>query len=115
MSADVTPEQRDVWPCDNYLAPLTCWTTPKGKTLPCEGCRAAFPNGPEVQALYAAALPAPEDGCACTYHPGNYPIEPPDVEYEPACPVHSEHLYDPRAGMWVRRSDALNPTERPSP
>lgn len=42
------------WPCDDYEAPLTCWTTPKPKTLICEGCRTAFPNGPDVQTSIVA-------------------------------------------------------------
>lgn len=50
-------------------------------------------------------LPDPEGGCVCTMHDSNYPIEPPDGEYEPACPVHSTHLYDPRSGTWVTHSD----------
>lgn len=44
------------WPCDDYLPPLTCWTTPKPKTLICEGCRDAFPQGAEVQATFRAQV-----------------------------------------------------------
>lgn len=41
------------WPCDDYKAPLTCYTVPNGpKHLTCGGCREAFPSGPEVQRLY---------------------------------------------------------------
>lgn len=46
-------EQGTGWPCDDYRAPLTCWTVPSGrKTLVCQGCREAFPNGAEIQALF---------------------------------------------------------------
>jgi hypothetical protein len=41
------------WPCDDYKPPLTCYTTPKPKTLICGGCRERFPDGPEVAAIYA--------------------------------------------------------------
>ena len=27
------------------------------------------------------------------------------LEYEPACPEHSEHLWDPTQGAWVLRSE----------
>lgn len=48
-----TTERDAGWPCDDYKAPLTCYTVPKGpKHLTCGGCREAFPNGPEVQRLY---------------------------------------------------------------
>jgi hypothetical protein len=53
-------------------------------------------------------LPDPKGGCACHYH-GSDPLSgPPDVEYEPACPVHSEHVYDPRRGMWIFADPAKN-------
>ncbi len=42
------------WPCDDYLPPLTCWTTPKLKMLICAGCRESFPSGPDVQTAIAA-------------------------------------------------------------
>ncbi len=42
------------WPCDDYLPPLTCWTTPKPKMLICAGCRESFPSGPDVQTAIAA-------------------------------------------------------------
>lgn len=59
---------------------------------------AALPEDPR--------LPRIENGCACHFHPTPYG-EPDDVEYEPACPKHSEHVYDPRIGMWVYRADAI--------
>lgn len=48
------------WPCDNYQPPLTCYTGPKPKTLVCQGCREAFPHGPEVAALHDDAIAAAE-------------------------------------------------------
>lgn len=54
-------EDERAWPCDDYLPPLTCYTTPKPKTLTCEGCKAAFPNGPDVRDSYAARSAAPAD------------------------------------------------------
>lgn len=46
-----------------------------------------------------------EKTCICAYHAedrgGGYTEVVP--EYEPSCPVHSEHLFDPRTGMWVLR------------
>lgn len=54
-----------------------------------------------------AALPLPGDGCSCTPHEqsagGVYTEYL--LEYEPACPEHSEHLWDPTQGVWVLRSE----------
>lgn len=51
------------------------------------------------------SLPLPDDGCACTPHSqdagGGY-VEY-LLEYEPACPEHSTHLWDPLLGTWVER------------
>ncbi|WP_432679368.1 hypothetical protein ACRAJ3_11500 [Rhodococcus pyridinivorans] len=48
-------------------------------------------------------LPDPNGGCACTWHTQDAGCGYTEVipEYEPACPEHSHHLYDPRAGMWI--------------
>jgi hypothetical protein len=66
---------------------------------------AAFPEDPRV-----SALPRPEDGCACIPHEQS--VDPGYVEYiweyDPACPEHSEHLYDPRSGVWIFRDPAKN-------
>lgn len=48
-------------------------------------------------------LPDPKAGCTCTWHSedrsgGHFETVP---EYDPACPEHSTHLYDPRQGMWI--------------
>ena len=64
------------------------------------------PASPERDAA-VAALPLPGDGCACTPHAqdagGGYTEYL--LEYEPACPEHSEHLWDPKQGVWVLRSE----------
>lgn len=64
----------------------------------------------------ARPLPDPTGPCACSFDSedrggGHFELV---QEYEPACPVHSEHLYDPVLGMWVLR-DQVSPTrpERP--
>lgn len=52
------------------------------------------------------ALPDPHGGCICPwYPPSRDPAEPhisfpAEQEYEPACPVHSHHVYNPRTGAW---------------
>lgn len=53
--------------------------------------------------LEQAVRGLPDDGCLCTPYSqdaggGYFELL---AEYEPACPVHSEHLYDPRTGAWV--------------
>ncbi|WP_029292241.1 hypothetical protein [Cellulomonas sp. HZM] len=57
----------------------------------------------------ARILPDPTAGCCCIWHDqdagGGYTETV--VEYEPACPEHSEHLYDPRTGTWVLQPDPL--------
>lgn len=61
----------------------------------------------EIERLRGRAFPDPKDGCACTPHwqdaGGGYTEFVP--EYEPACPEHSYHLYDPRTDEWVLRSE----------
>jgi len=52
-------------------------------------------------------LPDPTGGCVCSFESedrggGHSELVP---EYEPACPVHSEHVYDPKTGVWVLRSE----------
>jgi hypothetical protein len=47
-------------------------------------------------------LPDPKGGCACTpfsQSAGGVYVEH-LAEYEPACPEHSEHVYNPRTGVW---------------
>lgn len=48
------------------------------------------------------SLPDPKGGCACRGysedHGAGYVEQM--VEYEPACPEHSEHVYNPRTGVW---------------
>ena len=54
-----------------------------------------------------AALPLPDGGCVCTPHEQDAGGGHTEylLEYEPACPEHSEHLWDPKRGMWVLRSE----------
>ena len=59
----------------------------------------------QLRALAEAATPGPWSlpsgpECVCTWHPGTPGIEPDTLEYEPACPVHSEHVYNPRTQTW---------------
>ena len=60
-----------------------------------------------LRAAEARTLPT-GDECVCGWHNeerggGGY-VEVMQ-EYSPACPQHSEHLYDPKAQAWVLRSD----------
>lgn len=60
----------------------------------------------EVERLRAKTLPTDLTKCICPWDSedrggGHSEIV---AEYEPACPVHSEHVYDPRQGMWVERA-----------
>lgn len=61
----------------------------------------------QVQPDPARVLPDPTAGCCCTWHNqdagGGYTETV--VEYDPACPEHSVHLYDPRSGTWVLQPD----------
>ena len=48
------------------------------------------------------ALPTSGDGCQCTGHSqdaGGGHVEY-LLEYEPSCPEHSEHVWNPRTGVW---------------
>lgn len=53
----------------------------------------------------AAPLPVPGDGCSCTGHRQDYGgyVEY-LLQYEPACPEHSEHVWNPRTGIWEHAS-----------
>lgn len=56
----------------------------------------------EVDRLREQVLPDPKGGCVCRSHSedrggGYFELM---VEYEPACPEHSEHVYNPRSGVW---------------
>ena len=53
-------------------------------------------------------LPDPKGGCSCwlpseQWDTSYYGIPEPgsQAEYDPACPEHSHHVYDPRQGEWV--------------
>lgn len=57
--------------------------------------------------VMTAVLPLPDGGCVCTFHEqdagGGYTEYL--LEYEPACPDHSTHLWDPKQGEWVLQSE----------
>ena len=59
-----------------------------------------------------ASLPDPKGGCVCTAHSESRGGVYSEIvwEYEPACPEHSEHLYDPKIGVWVLRSEPVSRT-----
>lgn len=63
-----------------------------------------------VGRIAVQALAHPKGGCSCSPAPqnagGGY-IEY-LLEYEPDCPEHSEHVYDPRAGKWIFRDSCRN-------
>lgn len=51
-------------------------------------------------------LPTPADGCQCTGHSQDYGGYVEFLtEYEPSCPEHSEHVWNPRTGMWEHAVD----------
>lgn len=69
------------------------------------------PNEREIRAFVAgalwASLPDPEGGCACDGHeevhgPGHVEYL---LEFNPACPEHSDMIYDPKAGVWGLRTE----------
>lgn len=64
--------------------------------------REFFMEGVEWADANPQPLPRPGDGCQCTGYSqdaggGHFEYL---VEYEPACPEHSEHVYNPRTGVW---------------
>lgn len=69
---------------------MTAPTTPDGEATPVE-----------------RVLPDPNAGCVCSWESEDRGGGCSELvaEYEPACPVHSEHLYDPRTGVWIERAD----------
>lgn len=64
--------------------------------------REGFELGVEWADANPQPHPRPGDGCQCTGYSqdagGGYFEYL--VEYEPACPEHSEHVYSPRTGVW---------------
>lgn len=59
----------------------------------------------ELEALEQRVLPDPKAGCCCIPHiqdaGGGYTEHL--LEMHPACPEHTDALYDPRAGVWILR------------
>lgn len=61
----------------------------------------------EIEALEQRVLPDPKAGCCCVLHvqdAGGGHFER-LLEMHPACPEHSDALYDPRSGVWILRED----------
>jgi hypothetical protein len=54
---------------------------------------------PSAESSVASALP-----CACPAAPAEDQRYGIHIEYDPACPVHSEHLFDPRTQTWILRA-----------
>ena len=53
-------------------------------------------------------LPDPKGPCSCYPHWEFTDWGQPDQylpEYDPACPEHSVHLYDPKSGTWILRGE----------
>lgn len=50
----------------------------------------------------ARTLPNPKGGCACGWHSQDAGGGYTEIlaEYEPTCPEHSKHVYNPRTGVW---------------
>lgn len=67
-----------------------------------------------LRGVSAAPLPMPGDGCLCTGHCQDYGgyVEH-LLQYEPACPEHSEHVWNPRTGIWEHASTHPAPAEQP--
>lgn len=64
--------------------------------------------------LSARLLPDPQGGCTCIEHEQDAGGGHAEylTEYDPTCPEHSEHVYNPRTGVWERvtkESSALAP------
>lgn len=59
-----------------------------------------------------AALPTDLTKCVCHPHTQDAGAGFTEylLEYEPACPLHSKHVYDPRQGMWVESAARTMPT-----
>lgn len=61
-----------------------------------------------------AALPTDLTKCACHPHTQDAGAGFTEylLEYEPACPLHSKHVYDPRQGMWIESASRTMPTRK---
>ena len=61
----------------------------------------------------ALVLPDSQGGCTCIpfdQDAGEGYVEH-LLEYDPACPEHSTHVYDPRTGTWIGRDKPVESTE----
>lgn len=68
----------------------------------------------EAKLTAGRTLPGPGDACQCTWSPAGF-NQPVEVEYEPSCPEHSEHVYDPRTGAWELRNRLRAELAQPEP
>ena len=57
-------------------------------------------------AMATLSRPDPMGGCACVNHLEAHGEM--TLEYNPACPEHSEHVYDPRTGAWEHSPESAN-------
>ena len=60
-------------------------------------------------AMATLSRPDPMGGCACVSHLEAHGET--TMEYNPACPEHSEHVYNPRTGVWEHAPESANPGE----
>ena len=55
-----------------------------------------------LESALGRSIPDPNGGCSCTWHSqdagGGHTEHL--LEYDPACPEHSKHVYNPRTGIW---------------
>lgn len=110
----MTPELRAAWLRIENQVRITAGSVvvEETETADDDKARAGADLGIIWSALTAAEareLPDPTAGCSCTWHVERDPYEPHiparyEQEYDPACPEHSKHLYEPRQGEWVLRS-----------
>jgi hypothetical protein len=93
----------------------------RGGTGECNPCGAsgvgedAYPTCARFESIGSVmaqrALPTPDNGCSCGWYSedrggGHHETM---QEYDPACPIHSVHVYNPRTGVWETAPDHVCP------
>lgn len=104
--------------CGETVPRRVSWDAPAGEyadarftvrrvRVTCPECRWRLGLGP-ARGGERPSLPDPAGGCVCTWHSEDRGAGYSEtvLEYDPACPEHSVHVYDPRSGMWVDRPAA---------